>query len=254
MGIACGDVDRDGHLDLGVSNFYHEYYTFYRNLEGNGFEDSSLRYQLAGKTRTSMGWGTQFFDADNDGWLDLFVSNGHINRSRDGSFPYGMPAQLFLNSGQSRFVEVGSQAGPYFQQDLVGRGAAFGDYDNDGREDIAVVHHHSLAALLHNESPASSRALVLRLIGRQSARDAFNARVVAVLANGVGDGPVLRELVPGTSYLSANDYRIRFGLGGDTTANIVVTWPSGQIQNWSLLKPGGTLVLREQLPDVAHAP
>jgi hypothetical protein len=247
MGVACGDIDADGRLDLGVTNYYYEHFTLYRNLGIAGFDDASSSYQLVGATRTSMGWGTNFIDFDNDGWLDLFIANGHINRTRDGKTPYEMAPQLFRNSQRGRFVDVSRRAGPYFQGRYVGRGAAFGDYDNDGFEDIAVVHHHSPAALLHNETATNRTALVIKLIGRMSSRDAWNARVVATVRNKSSDSPVelMREITSGTSYLSGNDIRVRFGIDQSAEVDVRVQWPSGHSQSWHNLRSGGTKVLRE---------
>jgi hypothetical protein len=256
MGIACGDVDRDGFLDLGITNFYHEHFTLYRNAAGNGFEDLSTSYRLLGATRTTMGWGTHFADFDNDGWLDLFVANGHINRSRTGTPPYEMPAQLFRNSGQGSFVEIGPTAGPYFQQHVIGRGSAVGDYDNDGYEDIAVAHHHRPAALLHNNTQPDRTVLAIRLVGSSSSRDAMNARVFATIRTESTATPteLVREICPGTSFLSADDYRIRFGIDRDAQVDIRVHWPSGDRQTWHNLRPGGTVVLREMQSGIAVLP
>jgi hypothetical protein len=256
MGIACGDMNRDGLLDLGVSNYYHEYYTLYRRLAGGGFEDVSIPYRVAGATRVTMGWGTQFTDCDNDGWLDLFVTNGHINRSPDGITPYAMRAQLFRNVGGSRFDEAGRSGGAYFEGVYVGRGAAFGDYDNDGLEDIAVVHHHTPAALLHNETRTDNASLVIKLVGKSSARDAMNARISATVRDDSGQAAykLVRELTPGTSYLSANDMRLRIGISRAVSADICVQWPGGHEQVWNNLEPGGTKVLREMESGVGLLP
>jgi hypothetical protein len=256
MGVACGDIDRDGFLDLGISNFYHEHFTLYRNAAGNGFEDVSTAYRLVGATRTTMGWGTHFTDFDKDGWLDLFIANGHINRSRTGMPPYEMSAQLFRNSGQGSFIEVGRTAGPYFQERVIGRGSAVADYDNDGLEDIAVVQHHRPAALLHNITQVDRSTLTIRLSGSASSRDAMNARIFATIRSKSAAAPVelVREISPGTSYLSADDCRIRFGIDRDAQVDIRVHWPSGHRQTWHNLRPGGTLVLREMQSGIAVLP
>jgi hypothetical protein len=256
MGVACGDIDNDGLLDLGVSNYYYEHYTLYRSQAAKGFEDVSVPCQIAATTRATMGWGTEFIDCDNDGWLDLFIANGHINRSSNGTTPYEILPQLFRNSKRGKFIDVGQTAGPYFRTPCVGRGAAFGDYDNDGLEDIAVVHHHRAAALLHNETPTNHSAIVLKLIGRSSSRDAMNARVFATIRSDSGNLPseLVREITPGTSYLWANDYRVRIGIGTATQADIRVQWPSGREETWHNLKSGATRVLREMVDELSELP
>lgn len=135
-------------------------------------------------------------------------------------------------------------------------GIFFGDYDNDGLEDIAVVHHHAPAALLRNETATNRTALVLKLVGRSSSRDAWNARVTATVRQESGgeSQEFVRELTPGTSYLSANDYRARIGVAPTCKVDVRVQWPSGYVQTWYDLQPGGTKVLRERDTSVGLLP
>ena len=160
MGVAVGDYDDDGRIDLLVTNFYEEGSTLYRNAAPGRFVIETSRARLLAPSRSKLGFGTGFLDYDNDGRLDLFVANGHINDVRPLGIPYAMNPQLFRGVGRGRFVEVSSKAGPYFRADWLGRGAAFGDLDNDGDTDIVVSHIGRPPALLLNETTprGSSRA------------------------------------------------------------------------------------------------
>jgi hypothetical protein len=234
MGIGSGDYDRDGRLDLIVTNFFMEACTLYHNRGPQGFMDVTAIAGLTVPTTHTMGWGTQLVDFDNDGWLDLFITNGHVVQTVP---VYSMPPQIFRNV-QGRFQEVSEQAGGYFQERWVGRGAAFGDYDNDGRPDIAVSHLHRPIALLHNETVSHNRALRLELVGRRSNRDAINASVSLTATGNETDDqtlPLVREITGGGSYLSSNDRRMLIGVGPAQQVSIQVRWPSGHVDRWSNL-------------------
>ena len=151
MGVACGDLDGDGRLDLAVTNFYNESTTFYRNLGQGFFGDQTAAIGLAGPSRYVLGFGIAFLDADNDGWLDLITANGHVHDGRP-QFPWKMPVQLFLNDGRGRVMDVTRRAGPPFQVLRMGRGLAAGDLDNDGRLDVVIVSQNEPVALFHNQT------------------------------------------------------------------------------------------------------
>ncbi len=234
MGVAAGDHDGDGRTDLLVTNFFEEGVTLYRNAAPGRFEAVTARARLKVPTRSKLGFGTGFLDYDNDGRLDLFIANGHVNDVRPVRMPYRMAPQLFHNVGEGRFTDVSGDAGPYFRGFWLGRGAAFGDFDNDGDTDIVVTHNDGPPALLFNKTASIGRALRLTLtgIGMGTARCQFpvGARVK------VQAGPLslARELVAGTSYLSRNDPRLLIGIGMSTVAERVeVRWPSRRTEVWT---------------------
>lgn len=242
MGIACGDYDRDGWPDLLVTNFFDETNTLYRNRDGAGFADVTGPADLALLSKATLGFGTEFIDYDNDGWLDLFIANGHIeDRSWRtlGGQPYRMPPHLFRNTGIGRFVDVAPLAGDYFHNRWIGRGVAAGDIDNDGDVDLAVSHQRAPAALLRNDTASPPLAIVLRLIGSSANRSAIGAVVEAI---GLGK-PLVRDVLGGGSYQSASGRRVHVGLGAEEAApQLRVRWPSGAVEEWTDVRSGHYLV------------
>ena len=171
MGVAAGDYDGDGRTDLLVTNFFEEGVTLYRNAAPGRFEAVTARARLKVPTRSKLGFGTGFLDYDNDGRLDLFIANGHVNDVRPVRMPYRMTPQLFHNVGEGRFTDVSGEAGPYFRGLWLGRGAAFGDFDNDGDTDVVVTHNDGPPALLFNKTASIGHALRLTLIGTGTGND-----------------------------------------------------------------------------------
>ena len=233
MGVAVGDHDADGRPDLLVTNFYEEGVTLYRNAAPGRFEVVTARAGLRLPTRSKLGFGTCFADFDNDGALDLFIANGHVNDVRPLRMPYKMRPQLFRNDGQGRFSDASAQAGPYFRSEWLGRGAAQGDFDNDGDLDLVVTHNDAPPALLRNDTPGRGHALRLTLAAKTERgrpdRNPINARV-AVSARGL---LTHHQVVAGTSYLSRVDPRLLLGLGKAVRADSVeVRWPSGRVETW----------------------
>jgi hypothetical protein len=243
MGVDAGDYDRDGRVDLLVTAFVNEPYSLYRNNDGRTFTDQAAPAGLSLLTTPYSGWGTKLFDWDNDGWLDVFFANGHatdIEQRPAGHLE--QPMQLFRNSGQAeppagtRRLETRPHQGVahftpvalgLLARPIDGRGAAFGDYDNDGFTDILVVNLAGPPLLLHNETARRSpRAhwLGLALRGRRSNRDGIGARVTL---HAGGQARVV-EVQSGGSVFSAHDPRPRFGLGALTVVDDVeIRWPSG---------------------------
>jgi tetratricopeptide (TPR) repeat protein len=226
MGIACGDLDSDGRPDLAVTNFYAQSTTFFHNLGQGLFTDHTAAIGLAAPSRHRLGFGAAFFDANNDGWLDLVTANGYVSDQRP-VFPYAMPPQLFLGSPSGVLTDVTAQAGPPFQQPSVGRGLAVGDLDNDGRLDALMVAQNDPLVFFHNQTdPSGGHFVTFRLEGTQSNRDG----VGAVLAVTAGGRTRLAARCGGGSYQSAADPRLHFGLGsGDRIESVEVRWPSGRV-------------------------
>ena len=204
MGVACGDYDEDGRLDLIVTNFYEEGVTLYRNSAPGRFQVRTAAARLLAPTRSKLGFGAGFRDFDADGRLDLFLANGHINDVSPLGMPYRMACQVFRNDG-GKFADVGASAGPYFRLDVLARGAAFGDLDGDGLEDAVVTHLGEPPAVLLNGSRTASKTVVLRITGPA----ALGATVRASVAGRM----LTRCVVGGGSYLSASDGAIVLGVG-----------------------------------------
>jgi hypothetical protein len=225
MGIAFGDLDGDGLSDLAVTNYFGESTTFYRNLGRGFFVDHTNQVGMAAPTRGLLGFGIAFFDADNDGWLDVLSANGHVLDPRP-RIPWTMPLQLLAGSPGGRLTDVSERAGPPFGPLHLGRGLAIGDLDNDGRLDAVVVAQNEPLIYLHNRTENGGHFIVFTLEGTKSNRDAVGARI-AIAANRRRQ---VAERSGGGSYQSASDPRIHFGLGDATTVESVeIRWPSGRV-------------------------
>lgn len=230
MGVAVGDYDADGETDLFITHFFGDTSTLYDGRGGLAFEDATRSSGLGPVSRDRLGWGTVFFDPDNDGWLDLFVANGHVD---DRTFmshdePYRMRPQVFRNRRDGSFADVSDLAGEYFRGEWLGRGVAAGDLDGDGRVDLAVSHQLAPSVLLRNETETGSASLILRLAGTASNRNGIGARL-ELRESGV---VTAREIIGGGSYLSASALEAHFGLRGKDRAAVRLRWPSGETQEF----------------------
>ncbi len=228
MGVAVGDYKNEGRLSLFVTNFAEEYNVLYRNA-GDYFTDESFRSASASASLPFVGWGTTFFDYDNDGWMDLVVVNGHVypqmaNVKRGGSAGYRQRKLFYRNRRDGTFEEIGEAFGPEFTDQRVSRGLALGDLDNDGRLDLVINSLDGTPQLLHNQVPSPGNWLLVKLEGRGKLTDGIGA-VVRVK---VGDLAMMRLVRSGSSYLSQDDMRQHFGLGSAAKADSVeVLWPDG---------------------------
>ena len=240
MGIALGDLDGDGRPDLAVTNFIGEGTTFYQNLAGGMFVDRTADVGLMSASRSMLGFGIAFLDADNDGHLDLATANGHVNDYRP-TFPYAMPAQLLRGGAGGRLADVSESAGAPWQFPRVGRGLAAGDLDNDGRVDLLVLSQDGPLAFFRNRTDGG-HSITFRLEGTASNRDGIGARVT-VRAGG-RDRVAWR--IGGGSYQSSSDPRLHFGLGEcDRVDWVEVAWPSGRVDRHLDLAIGTCHLIRE---------
>jgi len=227
MGTDFADYDNDGHLDLLVTNHELEAHSLFRNLGKALFEDATFPSGVGSATLPYVGFGAVFFDEDNDADLDLAIVNGHVMNSPSHVRPGATEAQrkLLLRNTGGRLTEVGKQSGAGFSVDKVGRALAAADIDNDGDLDLLVVNNGGASELLRNEGGSGNNAIVIRLVGTTSNRDAISARV-KVTTGGIAQ---MREVKAGSSYLAQNDLRVHVGLGKATRIDrIDVRWPNGQ--------------------------
>ncbi len=227
MGTDFGDYDRDGLLDIVVCNFQWEHCRLLKNERGDVFKDQIHESKLDEPTFSTLTFGTDFFDYDNDGYLDLFLANGHVEPNIeiiDRAGPsYAQRDQLFHNNGDGTFTDVSSDS-PGLATAWVGRGSATADYDNDGDLDLFVSNNNQRGLLLRNDGGNRQHWLSVRTIGTHSNRDGIGARI-RVMA---GDLHQVEEVRSGSSYLSQNALRVHFGLGTHTRVDRVeIHWPSG---------------------------
>ncbi len=243
MGVAAGDLDGDGRLDLAVTNFFDELTTLFHNLGGGQFADHTAAVGLAAPSRYRLGFGISFLDVNNDGRLDLMTANGHVNDYRP-EVPYAMPVQLLIGGPGGWLTDVTARAGPPFLVPHLGRGLAIGDLDNDGRVDALVVAGNEPLVYLHNRT-AGGHYLTITLEGTKSNRDGVGARVTVEAA---GSRWVSQRL-GGGSFLSASDPRLHFGLGSATRIDrLEVRWPSGRVDSFQILDADKGYRLREGDP------
>ncbi|MBW3599040.1 MAG: CRTAC1 family protein, partial [Planctomycetes bacterium] len=249
MGVAAGDADGDGRLDLFITNFESDSNTLYRNTDGRLFLDATRDARLREPSLPMLGFGTQFLDADLDGRLDLVVANGHIDNFGAGAAAYQMPPQFFHNLGAGRFAEAKAETlGSYFQGRYLGRGLARCDWNGDGREDVVISHLDAPAALVTNRTTPAGNSLSIRLSGVTSARDAIGAVVRAK----AGDAVLVRQLTAGDGYQASNQRTLHFGLGDrDRVDELTIHWPSGQIDTAEGLEAGRGYLFIEGRPGPA---
>jgi enediyne biosynthesis protein E4 len=245
MGIAVGDFDRNGFQDMYVTNYYEESNTLYANFGPNGFQDQTAILGLHQPTLAFLGFGTILQDLDNDGSLDIFIANGHVDNAPNNSMLFKMNAQLFAKNGK-RFQSVGPIASEYFQEKRVGRGVASADFDGDGDLDIAVLNQNEPLALLQNDSTCAAqpcgRFLTVSFIGRRCNRRGIGCRVTVT----AGDQQFVEELCGGTTYASSHQAKLHFGLGSFAgELDVLVEWPGGAKQEFAKVKVNQALVCME---------
>jgi hypothetical protein len=229
MGVDAEDFDRDGWLDILKTNFSDESASLYHNSRGGLFVDEAQQLGL-GRNRKWVGWGCGFADFDNDGWPDILIVNGHVFPELDGQGPglnFRQPKVLYRNIGGERFEDVSARAGAIITAPAAARGAAFGDFDNDGRVDVVINNMHDAPSLLHSRTRNQNHWVQIHLEGVKSNRSAVGARVACV----TGKLRQIQEVRSGGSFFSQNDFRLHFGLGDARRIDVIeIQWPIGTVE------------------------
>ena len=242
MGANLGDFDNDGYLDIVITNFQDQTNSLYHNAQGEFFTEMSFAKGIGEKSLPYLAWGVDFSDFNNDGWLDLFVANGHLDDNIAEIDPigtYAQPNQLFLSDRGVNFTENPDAA---IAQQKVSRGTAFGDIDNDGDIDIVISNLKDTPTVLRNDGGNASQWLGIKLIGTHCNRDAIGARVT-VVSEGLTQ---IREVKSGSGYLSQNDLRLHFGLGAATSVDtLTARWLCGKVQTLQNVETNQILVISE---------
>ena len=245
MGVAVGDYDNDGYFDIFVTNFEGEYNTLYKNQRGTFFLDVSFVSHVAARGIPEVGWGTGFFDFDNDGDQDLFAANGHTYPQADlphTNSRYAAPNFLYQNLGDGTFAEVSARGGSGFALVEVSRGASFADYDRDGDIDLFVLNLNSTPNLLRNDGGNEGHYLQIATVGTRSNRDGIGTRI-EIRAAGQHQTAEVRS---GTGFLSHSDLKVHFGLGTAAVVDsVVLHWPSGTVQTLRAVAANQVLTVRE---------
>jgi len=232
MGVGFADYDNDGAPDIFVTNFESEPNTLYRNLGGKGFLDVSAEAKTAQVSKSLVGWGTSFVDFDNDGLLDLFVVNGHVYPQiefvkSETIAGFRQPLLLQRNTGDGKFEDVTNASGLRNLPLFSGRGAAFGDLNNDGLFDVVVANLGDKPTVLLNTTENKNQSVMFKLIQNGKNRDAVGARITLK----TDKRSMMQEVEAGASYLSQSDFRLHFGLGsGEKIRSIEVRWSDGKIE------------------------
>jgi hypothetical protein len=243
MGVGVGDYNLDGHTDIVKTHFYLQATGLYRNDGRGNFDDVTVQAGLNQETRF-VSFAPGLVDFDNDGYPDILVTTGSVYPQVEHllpNLPAHSPSILFRNRGDGTFVELGAEAGPGISARHCSRGAAFGDFDNDGDMDVLIMNVNEPPSLLRNDAPPGNHWIKIRLEGTTSNRSAIGARVLARY----GDKVQVQELLSQSSFLSSNDPRLHFGLGAATTADIEIRWPSGAKENHVGLAAGQLVTIRE---------
>jgi hypothetical protein len=244
MGVAVGDYDNDGRMDLFVTTFANDNYVLYHNDGNSAFSDVSYPSEVGEKTIPHLGWATMFFDFDNDGWNDLFDASGHVYPQMDGRSKetYRQPLQLFRNMHNGKFAEISADSGLLALPLKSARGGAYCDYDNDGDIDVVVSNIDDAPQLLENVGGNRANWLELKLVGTTSNRDAIGAAVKVV----AGNSTQFQHVRAGGSFISGNDLRLHFGLADkELVDRIEIRWPSGKSETLQNVKSNQIVLVKE---------
>jgi enediyne biosynthesis protein E4 len=247
MGVTWGDFDLDGRLDLFISNFESEPNALYRNSGAKGFFDVTLASKIGQPSRPYVGWGTAFVDFDNDGWPDLLVANGHVYPQLDlargkDQLGFRQPYLLFRNLSDGTFDEVSQQAGLHSFPLTSGRGAAFGDLNEDGLIDAVIVNLGDAPTVIINATANNNNRVTFKLIQTKGNREAVGARLTLRTPR----RSYIQEVQAGASYLSQNDLRLHFGLGADEKIDSAeIRWDSGDKETVTGILPNRIVTITE---------
>ena len=253
MGVDAADYDRSGYPSILITNFSNQMLALYHNERNGLFVDEARQSEVGRASLLTLGFGCFFFDYDLDGWLDIFVANGHIENEIQRvqkRVSYAEPPHLFHNLGHGKFEEATMSVGPNLGVPRVARGAAYGDIDNDGDLDLLVTTNGGPAVLFRNDG-GTNHCLRFKLVGTRSNRDGIGA-VVRVTAGGESQWQMLRS---GSSYLSSSELILTFGLGQHRQVDTLeVTWPSGQVDRLENVTADQLIIIREGVGRVAAHP
>ena len=249
MGVAAGDANGDGQIELFITNFFAESSTLFSLRSGGFFEEQTRDMNLRASSFWMLGFGCQFADLDGDGWEDLIVTNGHVDQKSSRGDEDRLPPQVFRNQQGRRFTEVpGNALGPFFQGRYLGRGLAKFDWNRDGRPDVGISHLHAPFALLTNHTPPAGRQLNVHLVGRSGCRDPIGATVTVV----AGRSRIVRFLTAGDGFLVTNERSLSFAVPPECeTVRLEVIWPGGRQQHWERVQTDQEVLLVEGQADVA---
>ena len=243
MGVAVGDIDLDGSLDVFKTNFADDTNVLYHNDGKGNFDDVTIHAGLGVETRY-VGWGAGMVDLDNDGFPDLFVATGSVYpevEKKVPAYPFRTPRLVFRNLGDGRFEELIDEAGPGVADAHASRGCAFGDFDNDGDIDVLIWNMNEPPSLLRNDLSGGGHWLKVLLVGAHSNRSAIGTRVTARY----GKRQQSQEVTAQCSFYSVNDRRLHFGLGSETVANLSIRWSNGNTEMISNVPADQLVVIRE---------
>jgi hypothetical protein len=245
MGVDTGDFENSGKPGVAITNFDNEMIGLYHQSGIGIFDDIALTSGLGAASRSTLGFGCAFFDANLDGLLDLAVANGHIDetvRNIRGNVGYAQAPQLFLNYGSGKFRDVANEIGGGFETPIVGRGLAYGDFDRDGDVDLLLTTNNGPAYLYRNDQTAGNRSIRFQLVGTKSNRDAIGA-TVKVFHAGLVQSRVVRG---GSSYLSQSELPVTFGVGkSEKVERVTIDWPSGASEEYKDLATGRVYEITE---------
>jgi hypothetical protein len=257
MGVDAADYDGSGRPSVIIGNFTNESMALYHN-DGSGlFSDEAATSGIGKLSAQSLTFATFFFDYDLDGLLDIFAANGHVSDDIAVVQPnvkYAQPPHVFRNKGKKKFEEMTAKLGRAMQRAIVGRGAAYGDYDNDGDLDLLIMSNNGPARLLRNDNANQNDLVRIKLVGLTANRDGIGASVSVKTSKGAKSEQMVRT---GSSYASQSELPLAFGLGRPEeglTVTIDVVWPGGQRESIPNIKPNQSLVIQQGKGVSASAP